>query len=118
MARAPKWWIRLFRQTSTLEKPQQISDLGFPDAPGRGLLHDGFRLAAFNDAIGGRERCMSAVDYLRKTLKHTSHLAKEVGDDELADLLERRCEWLASQVLVVVSDLEAELRERGYHERG
>lgn len=99
-----------------MERPRQISDLGFPEELGKGLLHDGHRIAAFEAAHGGRERCQSSFNYLRKVLKHAAQMAEATGDHELADLLEKRCEWVASQILVTVSDLEADLRERGYHD--
>jgi hypothetical protein len=115
LPRTPKWWWRLFRQTAPFRPPQPMSDLGF--GQGEGMLYDSHRLDHLAAAKGGRDRLASSFDYLRKTLKHSQRLTDEVGDGELAELLEERCEWLAEQMLKVVSELESEMRGRGYDRR-
>jgi hypothetical protein len=100
-----------------MERPRPVSDLGFAETAGERVLHDGFRVDHLAAAKGGRERCASSYEYLRKTLKHSMRLADEAGDAELLDLLDQRCEWLAGQIVEVVSEVEAELRARGYDRR-
>nr|SAP16319.1 hypothetical protein BN4615_P10982 [Nonomuraea gerenzanensis] len=101
-----------------MERPRRISDLGFLDVAGEHLLHDGHRVDVVEGALSGHERWLASFEYLRKTVKNAGRLAKEVGDDNLAKLLDQRCEWLAGQTLRAVSDIETELRARGYHEPG
>ncbi|MBE1564595.1 MULTISPECIES: hypothetical protein [Nonomuraea] len=97
-----------------MQRPRQILDLGFPEELGKGLLHDGFRVAAIEAAPDDQERCRLSYEYLRKVLKHGGRMAEETGDHELADLLRKRYEWVTNQILLAVSDLEADLRERRY----
>lgn len=115
MAGAPKWWRRLFRQAGPMERPRQISDFGVPEELGKGLLHDGYRVAALEAARGERERCHSSWDYLRKVLKNAAEMAERTGDHELRQVVEQRWEWVANQLLVAVSDIEADVRERQGH---
>ncbi|MFF5248463.1 hypothetical protein ACFY3V_29645 [Streptosporangium sp. NPDC000095] len=97
-----------------MQRLRQIRDLGFPEEFGKGLLHDGYRVADIEAATDDQERCRLSYAYLRKVLKHGSRMAEETGDHELADLLRKRCEWVTSQILLAVSDLEADLRKRRY----
>lgn len=100
-----------------MERPRPVSDLGF-DEPADGVLCDGYRVDHLAAAGSGRERFDSAYAYLLKTLKNGTQAAGYAADWDMLKVFDDRCERLAGQIVAVVSELEAEMRARGYdHDR-